>query len=79
MDRKSIVKEQEASGESVGEYCAKRRIRPNNFYNWRKKLRVDGPGFARVESSKRIRLELEGGTAIRVELSDLKEVLAALK
>ena len=79
MDRETIVKEQEASGESVAEYCAKRRIRPNNFYNWRSKVRAERPGFARVESSKRIRLELEGGTAIRVEISDLKEVLAALK
>lgn len=79
MDRATIVKEQEASGESVTEYCAKRRIRPNNFYNWRSKVRSEGPGFARVESSKRIRLELEGGTAIGVEISDLKEVLAALK
>ena len=79
MDRASLVKEQEASGESVTEYCAKRRIRPNNFYNWRSKLRSDGPGFARVETTKRISIELEGGIIIRVEVSDLKAVMLALR
>ena len=79
MDWRSVVKEQEASGESVTEYCTKRGIRINKFYNWRSKLKAEGGGFARVETSKRVSLELEGGTIIRVEVSDLKVVLLALR
>jgi transposase-like protein len=66
MDRDAIVKDQEASGESVTQYSAKRRIRPNNFYNWRNKHRAEGLGFARVETTKRVSLELEVGIVIRV-------------
>lgn len=79
MDWRSAVKEQETSGENVTEYCEQRGIRVNKFYNWRSKLRAEGGGFARVETTKRISLELEGGTIIRVEVSDLKAVLLALK
>jgi hypothetical protein len=79
MDWRSVVKEQEASGESATDYCAKRGIRVNKFYNWRSKLKAEGGGFARVETSKRVSLELDGGTTMRVLVSDLKEVLAALR
>lgn len=79
MDWRAAVKEQEASGENASEYCGKRGIRLNKFYNWRSKLKAEGGGFARVESSKRVSLELEGGTTIRVLVSDLKEVLSALR
>lgn len=79
MDWRSVVKEQVASGESATDYCAKRGIRVNKFYNWRSKLKAEGGGFARVETLKRVSLELAGGTTIRVLASDLKEVLAALR
>ena len=79
MDWRSVVKEQVASGESATAYCTKRGIRLNKFYNWRSKLKAEGGGFARVETLKRVSLELEGGIIVRVEVADLKAVLAELK
>ena len=86
MDRASIISEQEASGLSIVEYCAQRGIRPNNFYNWRNKLRGDnvsnGGGsnrFARVETQSLISVELENGVKLKVAVSDLKAVLLALR
>ena len=86
MDRASIIREQEASGLSIVEYCAQRGIRPNNFYNWRNKLRGDNVlinsdtnRFARVETQSLVSLELESGVKLKVAVSDLKAVLMALR
>ena len=86
MDRASIIREHEASGLSIVEYCAQRGIRPNNFYNWRNKLKVanvslngDKNRFARVETQSLVVLELETGVKLKVAVSDLKAVLMALR
>jgi transposase-like protein len=79
MNRAARVKDQEASGLSVVEYCRKVGIRPNNFYNWRIKERKAEPRFARVESESRVSIELEGGLKLKVAVGDLKSVLAALR
>ena len=89
MDRGSIIREQEASGLSVVEFCTREGIRPNNFYNWRNKLiKLQGSSgsmndgknrFARVETQSLISLELENGVKLRVSVSDLKAVLMALR
>lgn len=77
MDRAARVKDQEASGLSVVEYCRKVGIRPNNFYNWRKKKGEQR--FALVETESRVSIELEGGLKLKVAVGDLKSVLAALR
>lgn len=82
MDWAGTIAEQETSGMGVREFCEVRGIKENQFYMHRMRQRkqgLDGGKFARVERSKRISLELEGGTIIRVEVLDLKAVLLALK
>ena len=82
MDWGATIKEQEASGIGVREFCEQRGIKENRFYLQGMRQRKQGLGsgkFARVETTKRISLELECGTIIRVEVSDLKAVLLALQ
>ena len=86
MDRASIVRQQEASGLGIVEYCAQRGIRPNNFYNWKAKLKAgnhsasnDNNRFAKVETQSVVSIELENGVKLKVAVSDLKAVLMALR
>ena len=74
-----LVKEQKRSGKSVPQFCAAHGIEANTFYNWRQRFKENTGGFARVESSERISLQLESGVTIRVDREDLKAVLEALK
>jgi hypothetical protein len=82
MDWAATIREQEASGQGVREFCQQRGLREGKFYSNRLRLSkqaVPAGKFARVETSKRVSLELEGGIVIRVEIQDLKAVLAALQ
>ena len=82
MDWQEIVKEQICSGLSGREFCRVGGYSEREFYK-QKRIAKGGrqelvPKFARVESSNRVSLEFEG-VKVRILVSDLKEVLAALK
>ena len=82
MDWATTIKEQAASGQGVREFCQQRGLREGKFYSHRlrlSKLNANVGKFSRVETTQRISLELEGGTVVRVLVTDLKAVLAALK
>lgn len=78
-----LVSEQKASGQTVPEFCASRGLDQKTFYVWRQRAKKGSPSrFARVEpaaTSRRIELELSGGTLIRIPIEDLKAVLEALR
>ena len=47
----NLISEQEASGQTVREFCRERGRGKDSFYRWRKRLREDGAvRFARVET-----------------------------
>lgn len=74
-----LVKEQENSGETAAEFCARRGLNRKHFYVWRQRVHERGEGFARVQCGKKIELELSSGTKVRVAAEDLKVVLEALR
>ena len=74
-----LVAEQKASGKSVSEFCAGRGLTEKSFYVWRQRARASEPRFARVQTERRIELELLGGVTLRVAPEDLKAVLEALR
>ena len=74
-----LVEDQKSSGVSVREFYKARGLDRNIFYVWRQRAREGVEKFARVETSKRIELELSGGAIVRVSPEDLKAVLEALR
>ena len=59
-----LVKEQEASGLSVANFCAQRGLPAKNFYAWRQQTReAEEARFARVETSGEVRLNLSYSSA----------------
>ena len=74
-----LVKEQQASGESVPQFCAARGLKEKQFYVWRQRYGVQPEArFVRVSDDKRVELELASGVRLRVAVADLKTVLQAL-
>ena len=73
---KQRVADQEQSGLSVRAYCKQRGLGEHSFYQWRKRLRTEGPvSFALVEEGKAARAErapgmlelaLNGGERLRI-------------
>lgn len=59
---KQRVADQEQSGLSVRAYCKQQGLGEHSFYQWRKRLRSEGPvSFALVEERKAARAEREPG------------------
>jgi len=77
---KQLVKEQEGSGQSVSEFCAKRAIAVNRFYVWRQKFgNLEQDRFARVETATgKISLEISETLTLTVREEDLGKVLKEL-
>ena len=78
-ERAELVREQASSGQSVPEFCARRGLREKSFYVWRQRARALEGQFARIQTDKRIEIELKGGAILRVALEDLKAVIEALR
>lgn len=74
----NIVKEQTLSGQSVPEFCLSRGLAEKRFYVWRQRAKAAEARFARVQTDRRIELELKSGATLKVLADDLKIVLEAL-
>jgi hypothetical protein len=81
-----IISEQEASGQSVREFCRQRVLKEHSFYMWRKRLRKPrAMCFALVETNQALPAMMEvmlaGGEKLRIpcEASALRLVLGILK
>ena len=42
-DWQAIVAEQDSSGQTVAEFCRRRKLNPSSFYAWRRKLSAAAP------------------------------------
>lgn len=73
-----LVEAQRVSGQSVAEFCREQGLEEKTFYVWRQRIRERGEGFVRVESGKRVALELANGSMIRFERELLGSVLKEL-
>ena len=82
-----LIREQERSGKSAGQWCKERGMRPNQFYYWRQRVRgVELPDEGRFipVGTAEGRVELEVGEKIRVKISSnfdeiaLKRLLGVL-
>ena len=73
-----LVEAQRASGQSVPEFCREHGLMEKTFYVWRQRVQKRNDRFARVESGKRIALELRNGSTIRFERDLLGVVLQEL-
>jgi transposase-like protein len=57
---KQRIAEQEENGLSIRAYCKQQGLGEHSFYQWRKRLRTEGPvSFALVEERKAARAEKE--------------------
>jgi transposase-like protein len=82
------VVDQERSGVSIRAYCKERDLCEHSFFNWRRRLRMDGPvRFALVENKAvsaeptTLELVLSEGEKLRIpcEESALRLVLQVLR
>ncbi len=78
----SWLSEHAASSISVAEFCKRKGVSANSFYNWRRKLRAtdsrpDAFVPVSVVSSGMIEFELPGGSVMRIPSDgrSLREVL----
>lgn len=82
MDWASTIREQEASGIGVREFCRQRGLKEGKFYLWRARLRRPKEmvgKFARIESNgAEISLKLSESLTLRVKQEDLGKVLKEL-
>lgn len=73
-----LVEAQVKSGQSVPVFCREHGLSEKSFYVWRQRVRERGGQFVRVESGKRIVLELANGKTIRFDRDLLGAVLMEL-
>ena len=72
-----VLREQEHSGQSAVDFCRERNIPIMKFYGWRKRRRDKLLGFARVQTSITVMVEV-GSARLHVPLEALKAVLTEL-
>jgi len=69
--------EQQRSGLSIAAYCSERGIPASKFYSWKKRKGERATGFARVQTSIAVQIEVEGAK-LSVPLESLNAVLSEL-
>ena len=79
---RSLLREQEESGQSVAAFCRSRGLRKSQFYYWKKRLReVAAPQFVELQVAKptlRMRhLNPAAGSTIEVRLSNGRSLMVA--
>ena len=80
------VSEQAAGGESVAEFCRRRKLSVASFYQWRRKLAKEssiGPASAalvpvRLVEQPRVEVELACGATIKLPVQDEAATRAVL-
>jgi ATP-dependent helicase YprA (DUF1998 family) len=73
---RSLLSEQEESGQSVAAFCRSRELRESQFYYWKKRLRGVTPQFVEVQVAKpHARSAL--GSMIEVRLSNGRGLMVA--
>ena len=71
------LSEQRQSGKSAAEYCSERGISVVKFYSWKKRRSERPTGFARVQTSLTVQIEVEGAK-LCIPLEALNAVLSEL-
>jgi len=69
--------EQQRSGVSMAAYCSEHGIPAGKFYSWKKRKGKRPTGFARVQTSITVQIEIEGAK-LSVPLEALNIVLSEL-
>ena len=73
---RSLLAEQEESGQSVAAFCRSRELRESQFYYWKKRLPGATPQFVEVQVAKpHVRSAL--GAMIEVRLSNGRSLMVA--
>jgi len=80
---RSIIEEQEGSGQRVAEYCEGKGISACRFYHWRKRLSKKKSRFIRIEgqiiSSEKIVIETPDKYRIEIPERHSRELLEGLR
>lgn len=78
---KSLVSEQEESGQSVTAFCSTRELPKRKFYYWKKRLREAAtPPFVEVQFAQHLRPRHSGsavGSTIEVRLRNGRSLVVA--
>jgi transposase-like protein len=82
-----VIAEQEASGNSIRDFCRERNLTEHSFYWWRRHLREEKPlSFALVETKAavtpaKLQLALSSGEVLHIpaDVESLRVVFEALR
>lgn len=74
-----LVWEQEASGETVPDFCRSRGLQEKTFYVWRQRVKRSNQKFARVQTGVTVKIELADSIKLQVPLESLRSVLEELR